>query len=151
VQFTLRNTSPFIARHFFIIPTAPGVTTVPQYVQLPFLLPGQTFPVAFTLKFPGPPPVGADGLWHTAISFSMHSVDLAVCCKKVYEISGPRDCASPLMGDLNGDGVVDGADLGIMLGAWGAATAGASAADLNADGNVDGADMGALLGAWSGG
>ncbi len=47
--------------------------------------------------------------------------------------------------DLNQDGVVDGADLGILLGAWGLAS---SPADLNGDGTVDGADLGGLLGAW---
>jgi len=46
--------------------------------------------------------------------------------------------------DLNSDGVVDGADLGALLGAWG----GDGPADLNGDGAVDGADLGTLLGAW---
>lgn len=46
--------------------------------------------------------------------------------------------------DLNCDGVVDGADLGILLGAWGTSGPG----DLNDDGLVDGADLGILLGAW---
>jgi len=49
--------------------------------------------------------------------------------------------------DLNADGVVDGADLGLLLGAWGACAASCEA-DLNADGVVDGADLGLLLGAW---
>jgi hypothetical protein len=52
-----------------------------------------------------------------------------------------------LAGDVNGDGRVDGADLGILLGAWGT---GGTAADLNHDGAVDGADLGLLLGAWTG-
>lgn len=47
--------------------------------------------------------------------------------------------------DLNGDGQVDGADLGILLGQWGQAS---GSADLNDDGQVDGADLGVLLGAW---
>jgi hypothetical protein len=47
--------------------------------------------------------------------------------------------------DLNGDGSVDGADLGILLGAWGSSQA---EADLNDDGMVDGADLGVLLSAW---
>lgn len=50
--------------------------------------------------------------------------------------------------DLNGDHVVDGADLGILLGAWGPCSGSPCAADLNADGAVDGADLGSLLGAW---
>jgi hypothetical protein len=39
----------------------------------------------------------------------------------------------------------DGADLGLLLGAWGAA---GGPADLNGDGTVDGADLGLLLGNW---
>jgi hypothetical protein len=53
----------------------------------------------------------------------------------------------PLPGDLNGDGHVDGADLGLLLGAWGSA---GGPADINGDGTVDGADLGALLGGWTG-
>jgi len=48
-------------------------------------------------------------------------------------------------GDLSGDATVDGADLGLLLGAWGSSDA---AADLTGDGVVDGADLGLLLGAW---
>lgn len=40
--------------------------------------------------------------------------------------------------------MVDGADLGQLLGAWG----GTGAADLDHDGIVDGADLGRMLGAW---
>lgn len=47
--------------------------------------------------------------------------------------------------DLDGNGLVDGADLGIMLGAWGT---GDPWVDLNGDGTVNGADLGILLGAW---
>lgn len=56
----------------------------------------------------------------------------------------PQAPVAPTPGDLNGDGVVDGADLGIMLGNWGSAGAG----DLDGNGVVDGADLGALLGLW---
>lgn len=45
--------------------------------------------------------------------------------------------------DLDGNGVVDGADLGILLGAWDNAQG-----DLNGDRTTDGADLGVLLGAW---
>jgi hypothetical protein len=48
-------------------------------------------------------------------------------------------------GDLDGSGVVDGADLSGLLGAWGTPD---SPADLDADGTVGGADLGVMLGNW---
>ena len=51
--------------------------------------------------------------------------------------------ASCCPGDLDGNGTVDGADLGFVLGAWGT-----SSGDLTGDGQTDGADLGALLGGW---
>jgi hypothetical protein len=45
--------------------------------------------------------------------------------------------------DFNGDGAVDGADLGLLLSAWGTPDG-----DLNGDGTTDGADLGLLLSAW---
>lgn len=46
--------------------------------------------------------------------------------------------------DLTGDGLVDGADLGALLVAWG----GTGAADLSGNGLVDGADLAILLNDW---
>lgn len=48
------------------------------------------------------------------------------------------------LGDINGDGVVDGADLASMLSQWG----GPGTGDLNGDGTVDGQDLANLLGSW---
>jgi uncharacterized protein (DUF2141 family) len=45
--------------------------------------------------------------------------------------------------DINNDGVIDTADLGILLGVFGTPD---PAADLNGDGIVDTADLGILLG-----
>lgn len=56
--------------------------------------------------------------------------------------SGGCPCAA----DLNGDGVVDGTDLGVLLAAWGTG----GVADLDGSGSVDGVDLGAMLGAWGG-
>ncbi len=47
--------------------------------------------------------------------------------------------------DLNGDGVVNGADLAILLSAWGSGGTG----DINQSGTVDGADLAALLSNWT--
>ncbi len=56
-----------------------------------------------------------------------------------------EDCgaADPCPQDINGDGSVDGADLGLLLSAWGT-----PAGDVNGDGTTDGADLGLLLSAW---
>jgi len=48
--------------------------------------------------------------------------------------------------DLSFDGAVDGADLAIVLGNWGAGPTG----DVSGDGLVDGADLALVLGAWTG-
>ncbi len=48
-----------------------------------------------------------------------------------------------LEGDLNEDGCVDSADLGVLLSAWGA-----GGGDLNSDGTTDAFDIGVLLAAW---
>jgi hypothetical protein len=47
--------------------------------------------------------------------------------------------------DLNGDGVIDGYDLAVMLGSWG----GSGPADLDGNGSVDGGDLAILLGLWN--
>jgi len=59
-------------------------------------------------------------------------------------IGAIEPAAPPCPQDLNGDNVVDGADLGTLLSAWG----GPGPADFNGDGVVDGADLGTLLSAW---
>ena len=52
------------------------------------------------------------------------------------------------LGDINGDNNVDGADLGLLLGAWGPCSATPCVGDFNCDDVVDGADLGLVLGAW---
>ncbi|MHC4975661.1 MAG: GC-type dockerin domain-anchored protein [Planctomycetota bacterium] len=47
--------------------------------------------------------------------------------------------------DLNADGTVDGADLGLFLATWGSSD---PTTDLNGDGTVDGSDLGLLLSTW---
>ncbi|MCA9286601.1 MAG: hypothetical protein KDA22_15355 [Phycisphaerales bacterium] len=51
-----------------------------------------------------------------------------------------------LVGDLDGNGVVDGADLGLLLAVWGSS---GGDADLDGSGTVDGGDLGLLLSNWS--
>ncbi len=56
--------------------------------------------------------------------------------------------APPCLGDIDNDGIVGGADLGLMLGSWGACPSGPCLADLNNDGVITGSDLGLLLGQW---
>ncbi|MAD19128.1 MAG: hypothetical protein CMJ52_02765 [Planctomycetaceae bacterium] len=49
-------------------------------------------------------------------------------------------------GDFNGDGCVDGGDLGFLLAAWGDCDG--CPEDLNGDGVTDGADLGIFLSLW---
>lgn len=53
--------------------------------------------------------------------------------------------------DINGDGVVDGADLAELIGAWGVCPKKGvpCRADLDGSGMVDGTDLSILIGAWS--
>ena len=60
----------------------------------------------------------------------------------VVEGEDPGDCS----GDFNGDGIVNGADFGLMLSAWGECIG--CPEDLNGDGAVNGADVGLILALW---
>ena len=65
-----------------------------------------------------------------------------------YDINGVIGCGDePLPGDINGDGIVDGADMGLMLLYWGQCDN--CPADLDGDGEVSGADVGLLLVNWT--
>jgi len=57
------------------------------------------------------------------------------------QVSGTNPC----IGDFNGDGGIDGADVDAFFAAWSAGQAGA---DVNRDGGVDGSDVDAFFAAW---
>ncbi|MSR69165.1 MAG: choice-of-anchor B family protein [Phycisphaerales bacterium] len=54
------------------------------------------------------------------------------------------NCTVSRPADLNGDGIVNGSDLAVMLSQWGSA----GSADITGDGTVGGADLAALLSDW---
>lgn len=58
-------------------------------------------------------------------------------------LSALTGAAQACPGDLNGDGLVDAADIASLLANWGTGTG-----DIDGDGVVDGADLGFLLGSW---
>ncbi len=56
------------------------------------------------------------------------------------------DVVLPCAPDFNSDGVVNSADLALLLGNWGPCDC--CAADLDGDGNVGAFDLALLLGSW---
>jgi hypothetical protein len=113
--------------------------------------------------FAGPDPVkdkviqNGDALFgSTVVNFSFNRNclndhgDVAFRYDLANGVSGIAIAKAPFVapeGDLNGDGEVNGADLGLLLSAWGTSEA---AADINGDGTVDGEDLGLLLAGWTG-
>ena len=146
VQFVVHNISGFAGVHLFLTPPAgSGISFAPTYFNVnPLPNGGQTVLLNSVLSFNAPPPVGPDGQWCITIPVSLHTANLAICCTADLTICG-TDCAPSMGPDLNGDGLVNGADLGLLLGNWG----GSGMGDMNGDGIVNGADLGVLLGAWN--
>jgi uncharacterized membrane protein len=62
----------------------------------------------------------------------------------ILDLPRPAQCPA----DFNDDGAVNGDDLGVLLGAWGACPSSACEADLNDDGAVNGDDLGIFLSYW---
>lgn len=93
---------------------------------------------------------GLDFNWSVPVSNlnqggpSLGSDGTLVVCGNGTIVRAYRTAQTCAFADLNCDGVVDGADLGLLLGGWGAS----GEADLDGSGAVDGADLGLLLGAW---
>ena len=56
----------------------------------------------------------------------------------------PLDNGEKCPADLDGNGEVNGADLGLLLSGWGETGPG----DVNGDGTVNGADLGLMLSGW---
>lgn len=75
-----------------------------------------------------------------------HILDSAVFIAQLRAEAGDpgTDPTEDCLGDLNEDGVVDGADLAIVLGFWGDDDGG----DLTGDDITDGADIAIILGYW---
>jgi predicted outer membrane repeat protein len=89
----------------------------------------------------------------------MPTITTTLFCGNGTPITGPYDdgggntfdttCTPGCPADLNDDGQVDGADLNILLGRWGACPDPVGCpGDINGDGMVDGSDLNILLGTW---
>ena len=141
LNFNLTNLTPDVIEHVFLLPqVGSGDIITPSYLDIPPLAPYSTMPIG-PITVTTAVPVGNAHSIHV----SLHSATLKECCSMDLPFIVP-DCGSgSTLGDLNGDGLVDGSDLAILLGAWGSAGPG----DLDGNGVVDGADLAMLLGVWS--
>lgn len=97
----------------------------------------------------------AGGFWVRPGYTNFLLVDTEVCNNNPspfvgrYTDGGGNVFCSGCPGDLNNNGVVDSADVSVMLGFWGFAGVGIPvAADLDNSGTIDGADLMILLGNW---
>jgi len=80
-------------------------------------------------------------LWAPSFESSKFGIRLAAPAA-----AKPPACAA----DVNRDGTVGGADLAMLLAAWGTAGGGKADTDLDGDGVVGGSDLATLLAAWGG-
>ena len=64
------------------------------------------------------------------------------------DFDGVPDACDDRVGDLDGDGDIDGADFGIFMASWG--SDGTAGGDFDGDGVVGGGDLALLLADWTG-
>jgi formylglycine-generating enzyme required for sulfatase activity len=74
-----------------------------------------------------------------------HIYSRIIAILMVITLAAPAPAQS-CVGDLDDNGIIDGADLGQLLAAWGPCQS--CEADLSSNGVVDGADLGVQLGNW---
>lgn len=99
---------------------------------------GSTVEHDFGVAFDDGSPYDAAGLLRLVSGSGMGPGPLDIGALE-FQIVDPKN---PCPADLNGDDIVDGADLGILLAAWGTSGPG----DFNGNGIVDGGDLGLMLG-----
>lgn len=117
------NGGPWIRAH--TVTANAGAWTLTEWNVSQVATPGQTLQVRFIAQ-----DTGTAGLLEAGVD------DFSVT---------RSECVDSCPADLNGDSLVNSADLTIVLAGWGP---GNTSGDLNADGNVDGLDLAAVLSAW---
>jgi Right handed beta helix region len=98
-------------------------------------------------------PIGAAGLRVFGSNSScVIGGNTSICSNEPSDVAGPFIVDGPAtvcgcFADFSNDGIVDSADIAVLLGAWGSAPA-SGLGDVNHDGVVNAADVSALLARW---
>jgi hypothetical protein len=87
-------------------------------------------------------PITSSDVYSIRVSSAITTDDV-----QLYSLVTTIVATAPRIGDFDGNGVVNGGDLGILLAVWGPVTCG-SQYDLNGDCVINGADLGAFLADW---
>lgn len=127
----LDNASGLRGRFFAVDGFDPGITDTPASLRFGFLSDG-----AAEGEYEGVTLIASSD--EDIPGETTHSMTLTLKVT-VGEIENPAD--------INGDGLVNGSDLGLLLAAWGSCP-NPCPADFTGDGLVDGGDLGLLLAAW---
>ncbi|MDG2022354.1 MAG: DNRLRE domain-containing protein [Phycisphaerales bacterium] len=87
--------------------------------------------------------IGDESMEKTACKLTSRENPAVTMLPKLIVEWGPKPA---LPSDINGDGIVNGADLGLLIGDWG--PCGGCPGDLDQNGVVNGSDLGLLLASW---
>ena len=112
-------------------PTLINIPTLPTYAST------NIGPITVTTALPAGSTI--------VIIVGIHSQTFHPCCFREITLTVPAQAGSATPGDANADGIVNGADLAMLLSNWGAA----GSTDFNGDGQTDGQDLAILLANWS--
>jgi len=141
VTFSLTNLESFVGQ-WISIAVAPGIAATvssPTLISIPPTPYGGTIPVGSIHVISALPPGNP-----ITLIIGFHSLTFQPCCFREITFIVPPS-GTTVRGDLNDDGIVNAADLAMLLAEWGSSN---GAADINSDGNVNAADLAIMLANW---
>ncbi len=141
VTFSLTNLESFVGE-WISIAVAPGIAATvssPTLIDIsPTLYAGKVAvgPIHVISALPPGNPI--------TLIIGFHSLTFHPCCFREITFIVPPS-GTTVRGDLNDDGIVNAADLAMLLAEWGSSN---GAADINGDGVVNAADLAIMLANW---
>jgi hypothetical protein len=140
-NFTSFSNPPGFVGEWVSVAVAPGYTatvtpTLINIPSLPLFASANVGPITVQTSQPAGSTI--------VLIVGLHSQTFHPCCFIEIPVTVPTQQGSTTPGDVNGDGVVNGADLSAILSGWGLP----GASDLNHDGTTNGADLSLVLSNW---